>query len=269
MPPSPKMGTAWTTRLDDYAYTRALDRPGWAWEFLRRNQGYRRDWRLCQAGLPNPIRHTSGAVYFRLRRRFLRAEVWGLVMFSNPSLTAKDTGVFWHPTTHNRMVSCSAAPANDSLDNAVGLEDFCGKRQVLAVGEVEYVVVEAPQKSARLAVRGCSLLIRPPEMTFHIEGLNRVGPVTETLQILKGFRGQGPAVNHEWGQTELRLRECLVALDGHIAGRTYRDMAGVLYGSDRVAETWTSGTRFMKDKVRRAVERGIEFMNGGYCKLLS
>ena len=106
-------------------------------------------------------------------------------------------------------------------------------------------------------------------MTFHIEGLDRIAPVTETLQTLKSFGGIEAAVQRDWGQSELRLRECLVALDGHLQGRTYRDIAEVLYGSDRVAETWTSETRFMKDKVRRAVERGLELMNGEYRKLLS
>ena len=189
-------------------------------------------------------------------------------MFSNPNLSANDTSIFWHPAISEKMVSCSATAANDNTSKPIGLEDLRGKKQVLVAGAVEYFVVTAPQRSARLVVNGHSLLMGAPAMTFHIEGLDRIAPVTETLQTLKDFGGDEPAVQRDWGQSELRLRECLIALDGHLNGRTYRDIAKVLYGSDRVAETWTSETRFMKDKVRRAVERGLELMNGGYRKLL-
>ena len=190
-------------------------------------------------------------------------------MFSNPNLCANDTKVFWHPTAHEKIVSCSTTHANDNISKPIGLENLRGKREVLVVGGVEYLVVTAPQRSAQLVVNGHSLLMGAPAMTFHIEGLDRIAPVTETLQTLKCLGGIEAAVQRDWGQSELRLRECLVALDGHLQGRTYRDIAEVLYGSDRVAETWTSETRFMKDKVRRAVERGVELMNGGYRKLLS
>ena len=60
----------------------------------------------------------------------------------------------------------------------------------------------------------------------------------------------------------------LIALDGHLAGRSYRDIAEVLYGKERVGSHWTDDTRWMKSKVRRAVERGIALMNGGYRELL-
>ena len=65
------------------------------------------------------------------------------------------------------------------------------------------------------------------------------------------------------------MRECSIALDGHFAGRIYRDNAEVLYGSEYVNEAWMNGTRHLKDKVRRAVAAGIDYMNGGYRKPLT
>ena len=60
----------------------------------------------------------------------------------------------------------------------------------------------------------------------------------------------------------------LIALDGHLAGRTYRDIAEVLYGADHVGPYWTDDSRGYKSKVRRAVERGVALMNGAYRELL-
>ena len=69
-------------------------------------------------------------------------------------------------------------------------------------------------------------------------------------------------------QFEIHLRNYLVALDGHFAGRSYRDIAEVIYGRDRVKHVWTNETRHLKEGMRRAVRRGIEFMEGEYRTLL-
>lgn len=68
--------------------------------------------------------------------------------------------------------------------------------------------------------------------------------------------------------SESKYLTYLIALDGHLEGRTYREIAEVLLGKDRVGTHWTDETRWMKSRVRRAVERGIALMNGGYRDLL-
>ena len=269
MPQARRSGTAWARRLDDYDYARNLDRPGWAWEFLRRNEHYRSDWWTSRADMPRPIRHVSGVIYLRLRRRCPKAESWGLVFFENPEMSADDAHVFWHPDALNRIVHCSSSLEASPRNSALSLDQFRGIRQILSCDDVEYLSVRDCQKSARLVISGPSLLTGPRALIFNIEGLDRLSPAMEMLQILSSLRDKSHWTPPSWGQTELRLRECLVALDGHLEDRSYRNIAQVLYGNDRVAETWTSDTRFMKDKVRRAVERGVELMNGEYRKLLA
>lgn len=67
--------------LSDYDYVRLLTRSQTAWEYLRRNPGYRSDWRTSGPGRPRPIHLTDDTVLLRARRRFLRAEAWGLCTF--------------------------------------------------------------------------------------------------------------------------------------------------------------------------------------------
>lgn len=70
-----------TPRLSDYDYVRFLTRSRVAWEYLRRNPDYRRDWHVCAPGRPQPIRLNDETVLLRAQRRFLRAEAWGLCTF--------------------------------------------------------------------------------------------------------------------------------------------------------------------------------------------
>ena len=69
------------SRLSDYDHVRLLTRSRVAWEYLRRNPEYRTDWCISAPGRPRPIYLTDGTVLLRARRRFLRAEAWGLYTF--------------------------------------------------------------------------------------------------------------------------------------------------------------------------------------------
>ena len=73
--------TASARRLSDYDHVRLLTRSRVSWEYLRRNPEYRSDWRLSAPGRPRPIRLIDDTVLLRARRRFLRAEAWGLCTF--------------------------------------------------------------------------------------------------------------------------------------------------------------------------------------------
>ena len=261
-------GTAWEKSLEDYAYALGLDRPGWAWEFLRRNASYQRDFRINKAGAPVPVQHRSGAVYYRLRRRVLAAERWGLIMFANPFKSSLETEIHWHPSVTSRHVFCIAKAANSNNDGAECLEGFNARKHVLATHDTEYLCVQRGNLYANLVISDASLLLQNCALNYQIEGLGRLNRAAETLTNLRRLKTESQLLQPAFGQIELRLRECLVALDGYLAGRTYRDIAEVLYGSDRVKEVWTNETRHLKDKVRRAVAAGVDYMNGGYLKLL-
>ena len=73
--------TAAAPKLSDYNYVRFLTRSRTAWEYLRRNPDYRLEWRLSAPGRPQPIQLIDGTVLLRARRRFARAEAWGLCLF--------------------------------------------------------------------------------------------------------------------------------------------------------------------------------------------
>ena len=261
-------GTAWGRRLEDYAYTGGLDGPGWAWEFLRRNGRFLCDCRLSRAGLPVEIKHVSGAIYLRPRRRFLRAEAWGLMLFPDPAKSSTDTPVFWHPEALKNHINGIVNHANDNPDETLSLQDFACQRMVLASNRTEHVTIRSAQKSARFSLAGQSILIGKSKCVFQIEGLSRVERVAATLRNLRKLREQSAPSTHHHSQFETHLRNYLVALDGDLAGRSYRDIAEVIYGVGRVKSVWTHETRHLKEGMRRAVNRGIQFMEGAYRTLL-
>jgi hypothetical protein len=268
MPEGRQSGTAWDRRLSDYAYTRGLDQGGWAWEFLRRNAAFRRDCRTNRAGHPVAIRHVSGAVVLRLRRRILAAEYWGLQFFADPHKAGDKTPVFWLAEIARNSVHCTLRETNGSRDSVLSLTDFTGQRQVLVTPKEEFIVISTQHMSACMAVKNSTLLFGNCAVTFETRSLDDASRTYETLRTLRRLRSRNGPDETTQGRQRLKYLQYLIALDGRLANRSYREIAEVLYGTQHVAPHWANDNRGYKSKVRRAVEKGIALMNGGYRTLL-
>ena len=67
-------------------------------------------------------------------------------------------------------------------------------------------------------------------------------------------------------QRRQRLRIALRALDGRLAKASYRELAQVLFGGPRDADSWK--THELRDRTIRLVRIGFDLMRGGYRALL-
>lgn len=75
------VGPSWPPQINEYNYVLTLCSAELAWEFLRRNPAYQRDYRLSCKGLSPPRCLKWGQQFTRVRKRFLRAKAWGLCFF--------------------------------------------------------------------------------------------------------------------------------------------------------------------------------------------
>lgn len=97
--------------------------------------------------------------------------------------------------------------------------------------------------------------------------LLRVSGLLRLRRRLDG-RPAGP-VPRAWTITA-RLRQRLVlmirALDGHLAGASYREIAHAFYGPGAIGDGWKTSSR--RGQTIRLVKDGIVTMEGAYRKLL-
>jgi hypothetical protein len=268
MPHVRMRGTAWDRCREDYAYTREFDLTGWAWEFLRHNKDYCQDYRTCRAGRPCAINHVSGATVFRLRRRFLAAETWGLVVFSDPSRSVFEASVFWLPELLHHVALCDCQPETDRSAEPLALSHFHARRSILVGMHGEQIALQGVGTSANLLVSSGTLLFGESSVTFRHKGLATASRHCETVKVLKRLIGKPSNLQVKSRALHSKYLNYLIALEGHLEGRSYRDIALVLFGKDAVGTHWTNDTRGYKSAVRRAVAAGIELMNHGYRNLL-
>jgi hypothetical protein len=66
----------------------------------------------------------------------------------------------------------------------------------------------------------------------------------------------------------LKLSRYLQALDGHLAGASPREIAGVLFGAARVSREWSASDNLRK-MTSYSIARGRALMHGEYLRLLN
>jgi hypothetical protein len=109
-------------------------------------------------------------------------------------------------------------------------------------------------------------------MTFQIPAFVATRRRFEAISDLE-WRTNRTVTSEETGEAEsplmrVKLRQCLIAVDGRRQGLSYRDLAKVLFGVERVASEWNGPSRFLKERTRRLVDRGVGLVDGRYRDLL-
>jgi hypothetical protein len=213
----------------------------------------------------------DGTKLLRLRRRFPRAERWGLYAFADPALIPRQAPVFWHLTSLRQVVRLRAAPAKhlESL-TPLTLSSFkVDRTAAIGVDNVPLVLMKGPGAFVPVEIRNIVVLTYPFAPVFEIGGFADLSAQTELLKRLHRFTEQAPtAANRPAFANDERLRHALIALDESMRGRTYRQIAITIFGEKRVAEEWLGPSQFLKDRTRRLVAKGTELMKGGYRDLL-
>jgi hypothetical protein len=140
---------------------------------------------------------------------------------------------------------------------------------VLASGE-QYLLLHDGRRVVQVRCLGDDLTRDPLAIALLADEFPNV---ERKIRILRRFaelyRATKPGrAMSGWTPPALRLRNALIALDGSMAGATYREIAEAIYGPTFVAERWGRGQRNLKDQLIRAVRRGRHLMSGGYAELL-
>jgi len=250
----------------------AFDLTDWAWEYLRRNPDYQADWRAAVPKHFPAITLCDGTTVLRLRRRYHSAERWGLQAFADPAQRARAGPVFWHPEAWRGVIRMNCHQPTQRRDRSpLSLAQFCAQRfAIVAIDGTTTLTLKGYGVAVGLIVQGWEVLTRPVVATIELEAFHEFASQLECLRVLQRLAepSSQSAINRsQWGPAG-RLHQALIALDGSLAGASYRTIADMIFGEARVNGEWNAASRFLKDRVRRLVGKGHELMNGGYRELL-
>jgi len=243
------IGTHWYP-MAAYLYVLHLDGPALAWEYLRRNPEYRRDW-LLRGDIPQV------------------AQRWGLRLLEDPAGDARDAQPNWL-TDPDRLVQLCPVTGDSAGPDAFDLWQFPGHKRLAHDGERLVLTCELAGHVLRAAIP--KALGDGMAYAYAVRAGNRLGErwraVERDFALWEAAGAELATVARQRpGRAALGHLRVLQALDGILAGASQREVAEVLFDPSIVAERWSEGGD-LRAQVRRLVRRGKTLMRGGYRRLL-
>lgn len=235
---------------ESYGYLESLPPEGLAWEFLRRNARYQREYNSSKPG----------------RRPLAKADTvkrWGLQFMSDPRNNALDDSITWSPNADPSVLVITGTP--DLFESTMPLNIPVAStrksagtlRAVTVLGNHSFNLVFATKSKP-----GDHVAALVP-----IDGdcLSRIEVLTRFWRALRGKNV--PPDTRLTAQQRRRIRLMMQAIDGHHNHATYREIADVIYGAARVAsDAWK--TSALRDSTIALVKDGTAMVEGEYRQLL-
>jgi len=250
-----------------YAHVSKLSGLGCAWEFIRRNPKISEAWSALRPAWKE-AQGNYGLKIVEAGHGISSPYLWA----SSPDADATAASVVWNPAVTNRVLDVVALPPKAGFrGHILDLEFIAAEKTLfLASDGTQHLLLRDGMHSLQLNVSG--VRIDEPVTLFVDTAVSEDHSNTQ-IRLLECFRklrtnGALPIkcfVPHIYAR---RTERVLMALDGHLAGISHREIAMAMFGGARVARDWSDPGEHMRDVVRRAISRGLVLLNGGYQMFL-
>jgi hypothetical protein len=232
-----------------YLYVLRLDPASLAWEYLRRNPQYRRDWVHKDAGKDVAIR-------------------WRLTAFEDPFLDARVAHPSWRPEPSDTIHLCKD-PAPRGRCEPFSLWRIAGKKWLHHVGRCLVLSIALSSGTLRIALAGdlgegdCyAYVVRPGA-----RAQRQWRDITHCDVLLQGRASHRTVAALPANRVAITHMRSLQALDAFLAGASHREIAAALFGVSKVESDWHADGE-LRAQVRHLIRRGEALMQAGYVDLL-
>lgn len=246
---------------DAAAYTPLLaaDRSVFAWEWLRRDPGYRA---AAERALGRTSRLPSG--------EWLDSQRWGLHAFEPPHLAALAARPIWRREVYPYVLQAAAAEGGRSRDR-LDLERL--KRLVTLVGGdsgSEHLLLSDGRSTIRIDIDAGTVREGPSLLVYRLSGLTGLKePLLVLRQLLALWRaGEFSPGLHPRERRAARWILILRAHDALVARMGQREIAGRLLGPEAAERRWRLEAPSLRSRVQRLVREARRMAAGGYLSFL-
>jgi hypothetical protein len=194
------------------------------------------------------------------------------VAFADAGLPAERAHPLWLPETGAARLHFTAEHIGEGAGDRLGLRisAFANVEHVLfdAAGR-QHAVLRSGGRSVQFVITGANAIIAPVALSIVLRRCRDIGCTVKELMELKVMLSAKPSkagVTPPWTAETMRLRDALIALDGHRAGATLREIAIVIYGRERIDRDWPGNG--LERRLRRDLQRGRALCSAGYRDLI-
>ena len=247
-----------------YAPLLQVGRSGFAWEWLRRDDGY------CAAAaralelsrLPHPGQTGEPDAL---------AARWGLHAFEPPNRNAPEARPVWRQEFFPYVVEATAAEEGADDDRLDLRRLKLLVTLVAGPNGTEHLLLSDGFRSVRVDIVSGTLRTGPARLRYQLEGLRSLDKQLLTLQQLLALArtGQFSSMLHPRDRRARRWIMLLRTQDALAAGASQREIAVELLGKSAADGRWRVDAPTLRSQAQRLVRGARGLANGGWRMLLS
>jgi hypothetical protein len=232
-----------------YLYALRLGREALAWEYLRRNEAYQSAW----------LRSHSG--------ERADAAAWGLLAFEDPSLNGLEAVPPWSPVPDAAV--CIGTPDIPHLRSTTSFSLWAlpGRKCLTYVASCFELTHSSTNNDVHVVLGSRWTDGDQAVYLLPLDSAPQAQSHSHRYAAFHPAAGRRGATTTAGGRLERMHMRMLQALDGAIAGASQREIATVVFGTQRAAADWSSDSA-LRAQTRHAIRRARALMNGGYRQLL-
>lgn len=245
-----------------YAPLLRVERAGFAWEWLRRDPGYRK----AAAAAPGGVAACAG----RVLPTDLGAARWGLHAFENPQLGVPHARPVWRADQHAFVLAAAAETVEAGEDSFI-LEQLLDLAFLLrSENGAEHLLMSDGLLSVRLDIISGSLSASPVRLHYRLSGLTAAKAPLLVLRRFLGVCRTGSFPRQLFGSEgrTTRLVLALRATDALAAGASQREIAEALFSAEAGNSRWRVNIPSARSSAQRLARLARTMSAGGYRKLL-
>ena len=245
---------------------------GFAWDYLRRNIAYARDFESILSSNKFDDTSTQGSIRYEMDLD-KQAHRWGLECFESPSSTGLDALVIWRQDAFPGALSVQY---HDELDQdnegkSFKLSNFdCHKQHYVKADGTRISVIKSAEFWLQISGRPGDIEGEDQPFSVLIDGGKGARRRIDALRQLTSLSRNGSENFKLLGRQKAftKMRNALVAYDIRANGGSYKDVGVVLFGSENVQQDWDSSGGFLKARAIRACKFGERMVAQDYRSLL-
>lgn len=238
-----------------YAPLLGADRSFFAWEWLRRDPGYRADAEACAGA---PADSNEGALR------------WGLHAFEVANRAVPDSRPVWTAAADPFVLAAEAGPPTGRDDFDLG--GMAGWSTLVTSAEGrQHLLLSDGFRAIRIDVLTGSLARGPVQIRYRLAGLRSAERPVLTLRRFLALWRSGE-FHRSLHPRETRARRWILLLracDALAVGATQREIAGALLSVEARQPRWRSQAPSLRSRAQRLVRCATMMQAAGYRRLLS
>jgi hypothetical protein len=241
-----------------YEQLLGVEKPALAWEWLRRDPGYR-DAALESIGHADRRGAVSAAA----------APRWNLHAFADPRLAAPLARPLWAAPACGWVVRTIATRGRDGED-VLDLKELAGFATLTRSPAAQHLLLSDGRRSIRLDVIGDELEGSPVKLAYLLHGVEDLARPLLVLERLRSLILQKRFVSSLYPPVRRARREVMLlrAFDAIQAGASQADIAELLLSRRFERRSWRIHSPSLRSQAQRLVRASRAMASGGFWDLL-